>query len=148
MICLPGCGRNRPTPLSSITGPRQKGFTLLDWQEWLGAWVLWGRKGTTLHRSLGWTWVALMTGVAVSGAFIRDYHLPNLYGFTPIHLFVLMVAWQLPRAVVYARSGRIDAHRKAMRGLYQGGCLIAGVLTLLPGRFLGTMLWRQLGLMT
>lgn len=114
----------------------------------LGAWVLWGRKGTTLHRSLGWTWVALMTGVAVSGAFIRDYHLPNLYGFTPIHLFVLMVAWQLPRAVVYARSGRIDAHRKAMRGLYQGGCLIAGVLTLLPGRFLGTMLWRQLGLMT
>ena len=114
----------------------------------LGAWVLWGRKGTTLHRSLGWTWVALMTGVAVSGAFIRDYHLPNLYGFTPIHLFVLMVAWQLPRAVVYARSGRIDAHRKAMRGLYQGGCLIAGVFTLLPGRFLGTMLWRQLGLMT
>lgn len=114
----------------------------------LGAWVLWGRKGTTLHRSLGWAWVALMAGVAVSGAFIRDYHLPNLYGFTPIHLFVVMVAWQLPRAVVYARSGRIDAHRKAMRGLYQGGCLIAGVLTLLPGRFLGTMLWRQLGLMT
>lgn len=114
----------------------------------LGAWVLWGRKGTTQHRSLGWTWVALMAGVAISGAFIRDYHLPNVFGFTPIHLFVVFVAWQLPRAVVYARSGRIDAHRQAMRGLYQGGCLIAGVFTLLPGRFLGTMLWRQLGLMT
>lgn len=113
----------------------------------LGAFVLWGRKGSTLHRSLGWTWVALMAGVAVSGGFIRDYHLPNLFGFTPIHLFVLYVAWQLPRAVLYARRGRVDAHRQAMRGLYQGGCLIAGLFTLLPGRFLGSMLWRQVGLM-
>ena len=114
----------------------------------LGAFVLWGRKGNTAHRRLGWTWVALMAGVAVSGAFIRDYHLPNLFGFTPIHLFVVFVAWQLPRAVLYARRGQLEAHRKAMRGLYQGGCLVAGAFTLLPGRFLGTMLWRQVGLMT
>lgn len=114
----------------------------------LGAVLLWGRKGDATHRRLGWAWVALMAGVAVSGGFIRDYHLPNLFGFTPIHLFVLFVAWQLPRAVLYARRGRIEAHREAMRGLYRGGCLIAGVLTLLPGRFLGTMLWRQVGLMS
>ncbi len=114
----------------------------------LGAVVLRGRKGHTLHRRLGWTWVALMAGVTVSGAFIRDYHLPNLFGFTPIHLFVVFVAWQLPRAVMYARRGQVEGHRKTMRGLYWGGCVVAGVFTLLPGRFLGSMLWRQLGLIT
>ena len=29
-----------------------------------------------------------------------------------------------------------------------GACLLAGVFTLLPGRFLGGLLWRSLGLMT
>ena len=62
----------------------------------LGAVLLWGRKGNTTHRSLGWAWVLLMAGVAASGGFIRDYHLPNIAGFTPIHLFVVLVAWQLP----------------------------------------------------
>ena len=37
MICLPGHGRNRQTLLSSMTGQRQKAFTLRDWQEWLDA---------------------------------------------------------------------------------------------------------------
>lgn len=114
----------------------------------LGAVVLSGRKGNTLHRSLGWTWVVLMAGVTVTGAFIRDYNLPNLFGFTPIHLFVVFVAWQLPRAVMYARRGEIEGHRKTMRGLYMGGCVVAGAFTLLPGRFLGSMLWRQLGVMS
>ncbi len=113
----------------------------------LGGVLLWGRKGDATHRRLGWAWVALMAGVAVTGGFIRDHFLPNIAGFTPIHLLVLFVAWQLPRAVRYARRGQIDAHRQAMRGLYRGGCLIAGALTLLPGRFLGSLLWRQLGLM-
>jgi uncharacterized membrane protein len=35
-----------------------------------------------------------------------------------------------------------------MRGLYIGGCVVAGLFTLLPGRFLGDMLWRHtLGLL-
>jgi uncharacterized membrane protein len=110
----------------------------------LGAFMLRGRKGSPLHRRTGWVWVGLMAGVAVSGAFIRDYTLPNLAGFTPIHLFVGLVAWQLPRAVLHARRGDIAAHRQAMRGLYQGGCLVAGAFTLLPGRFLGSMLWPAL----
>ena len=37
MIYLPGHGRNRQTLLSSMTGQRQKAFTLRDWQEWLDA---------------------------------------------------------------------------------------------------------------
>ncbi|OWU66443.1 hypothetical protein ATO2_18710 [Roseovarius sp. 22II1-1F6A] len=41
MICLPGRVRNRPTPLSSMTGQRQRGFTLRGWHAWLDAWVHW-----------------------------------------------------------------------------------------------------------
>jgi hypothetical protein len=41
MIYLPGHGQNRQTLLSSMTGQRQKAFTLRDWQRWLDAWVRW-----------------------------------------------------------------------------------------------------------
>lgn len=113
----------------------------------LGAVVLWSRKGNTLHRSIGWTWVLLMTGATLSAAFIRDYQLPNVAGLTPIHLFVVLVAWKLPVGVMHARRGQVAAHRQAMRGLYLGGCLLAGVFTLLPGRFLGSLLWPRLALL-
>ena len=70
--------------------------------------------------------------------------MPNIAGFSPIHLLSLFVAVQLPRAVVQARAGRIDAHRRTMRGMYLGGCVVAGAFTLLPGRFLGSQLWPAL----
>lgn len=107
----------------------------------LGAFVLWGRKGDRRHRWMGWTWVALMAGVVLSSAFIRDHHLPNIAGITPIHAFTVYVAWMLPRGVLQARRGDLEAHRQTMRGLYRGGCLAAGALALLPGRFLGRLLW-------
>ena len=37
----------------------------------------------------------------------------------------------------------MQAHRKAMRSLYIGACLLAGLFTLLPGRFLGRLLWQH-----
>jgi uncharacterized membrane protein len=114
----------------------------------LGAVILWRRQGTPSHRWLGWGWVGLMGGAVLSSAFIRDYNLPNIAGITPIHAFTVWVAWKLPQGVWQIRQGRVQAHRQTMRGIYQGGCLIAGVFTLLPGRFLGNWLWGQtLGLM-
>lgn len=106
------------------------------------------RKGTPNHRVLGWAWVVLMAATATAGAFIRDYGMPNLFGFTPIHLFVLLVAWHLPRGVWFIRRGNVAAHQATMRGLFKGACLVAFVFTLLPGRFLGTLLWKHtLGVM-
>jgi uncharacterized membrane protein len=101
-------------------------------------------RGDTGHRAWGWSWVVLMGVTAVTSVFIRDYRMPNLAGFTPIHLFTVLVAIQLPLAVYFAKTGRIEAHRKTMRGLFFGGCVVAGVFTLLPGRFLGHLLWHQL----
>jgi uncharacterized membrane protein len=54
--------------------------------------ALWARKGRTqrprLHRAFGYAWVAFMLLTAVSAFFIRDHRLPNLGGFTFIHLFI------------------------------------------------------------
>lgn len=107
----------------------------------LGLYILYGRKGNTVHRSLGWAWVALMGTAAVSSGFIQGGRLPGLGGFSVIHLLTLFVLWQLPRGILYARQGNVVAHRKTMRGLYIGGCIVAGAFTLLPGRFLGQLLW-------
>lgn len=114
----------------------------------LGVAMLVRRKGTGSHRALGWLWVALMGGAAVSSAFLSGGSLPNLAGFSPIHLLTAFVLVMLPRAILLARRGDIEGHRKTMRGLYFGGCVIAGAFTLMPGRFLGQLLWRHtLGVM-
>jgi uncharacterized membrane protein len=110
----------------------------------LGSVILARRKGTRSHRLLGWTWAALMGSTALASAFIRDYQLPNIAGFTPIHAFTLLVAVQLPRGLWLIRRGRVAAHRKTMRSLFIGACVLAGLFTLLPGRFLGTLLWKNL----
>jgi uncharacterized membrane protein len=107
----------------------------------LGIVMLSRRKGTTSHRWLGWIWVVLMGSTALASAFIRDYRLPNLYGYTPIHGFTLSVAVLLPLAICYIRRGNVRGHRKTMTGLYVGACIVAGLFTLLPGRFLGSLLW-------
>ncbi len=109
----------------------------------IGLVVMLRRKGTFSHRVLGWTWVALIASTAVASAFIRDYGMPNLAGFTPIHGFTVLVAVMLPRGIWYIRRGNVAAHRQTMRGLFGGACVIAGVFTLLPGRFLGGLLWKQ-----
>jgi uncharacterized membrane protein len=112
----------------------------------IGTVVMLRRKGTASHRAWGWAWVVLMGSTAVASAFIRDFHLPNIAGFTPIHAFTVLVAINLPRGIWFIRQGNVAAHRQAMRGIYIGGCLVAGLFTLLPGRFLGRLLWPALGL--
>jgi uncharacterized membrane protein len=110
----------------------------------LGAVLLSRRKGNAGHRSLGWAWVALMATAALTTVFIRDYKLPNIAGYTPIHLLSVYVAIALPLAVRHARRGNIRAHRLYMKFMYAGGCVVAGLFTLLPNRYLGGLLWRDL----
>jgi uncharacterized membrane protein len=114
----------------------------------LGIVIMTRRKGNGSHKLLGWLWVILMGSTAVASGFIRDYHLPNLWGFTPIHGFTLLVAVGLPRGIWYIRRGNVMGHKKQMQGMFTGACVLAFVFTLLPGRFLGNLLWKQaLGLM-
>lgn len=114
----------------------------------VGAIVLARRKGTRSHKALGWSWVVLMGSTAIASAFIRDYGMVNLAGITPIHAFTLLTAVALPRGIWHIRHGNVMAHRSSMRSLYIGACVLAGVFTFLPGRFLGNLLWKHtLGVM-
>ena len=103
----------------------------------LGVAILTRRKGTFSHRTLGWTWVALMTIAAASSVFIRDYRMPNVAGYTPVHLLTVTVALLLPLAIWRIRRGNVTGHRRMMTGLYIGGCIVAGLFALAPARFLG-----------
>lgn len=95
------------------------------------------QKGTSSHRAIGWTWVALMTVVAVSSLWI-----PAFLEFTWIHVFTLLTAIVLPLGIWRIRHGDVAAHARSMRNLYIGGLVIAGAFTLVPGRLLGNLLWK------
>jgi uncharacterized membrane protein len=118
----------------------------------LGPVALWARRGHTqrprLHRAAGYAWVTLMLATAISAMFIRDFRLPNIAGYTPIHLFVPYTLGGLFLAFRHLLRGNIVGHRKTMLQLYLGACLITGAFTLLPSRFLGQLVWGQwLGLL-
>ncbi|MDC2857291.1 MULTISPECIES: DUF2306 domain-containing protein [Delftia] len=99
-----------------------------------------------LHRAAGHAFVTLMVCAAVSACFIRDYRLPNWGGYTPVHLLVPLTFAGLGRSFWHLYHGNIAGHRKIMRSVYIGACVVAGLFTLLPGRYLGDLLWQRLGL--
>lgn len=113
--------------------------------------ALWARRAghahPRLHRAFGYAWVTLMIATAVSAFFIRDRKLPNLDGFTAIHLLIPVTLGVL--AYAFWKLGRHDfaGHRRAMQGLYVLACIVTGFFTLLPQRYLGQLLWTQLGLL-
>jgi uncharacterized membrane protein len=110
----------------------------------IGPVALWARKGglqrPQLHRAFGYAWIAFMLATALTAVFIRDFRLPNVNGYTPIHLLVPFVVLSLFRAFRRLAQHDIAGHRRIMQRLYVSGCLVAGLLTLLPSRQLGRLL--------
>ena len=118
----------------------------------IGPVALWARMGRSkrpmLHRAFGYAWVTLMLVTAVSAVFIRDFDLPNIAGYTPIHLLVPFTLANLALAFRYLVHKNTTGHRITMQSLYVGACVIAGAFTLLPSRYLGQLIWGQwLGLL-
>lgn len=115
--------------------------------------ALWARRSGAqrpkLHRAFGYGWVTLMLVAATSAIFIRDFRLPNINGFTPIHLLIPVVYGMLLLAFWFLARGNSNGHRKTMLGLYIGACGVAGAFTLLPGRYLGNLVFGHwLGLIS
>ena len=91
-------------------------------------------KGTRLHRLMGWTWVVLMTLIALSSFFI---HTICTFGdFIWIHLLSILTLGALPFAAHDARQHRVRDHAKAMKDLYIGALVIAGAFKFSPGRIM------------
>jgi uncharacterized membrane protein len=109
--------------------------------------ALWARQGRQqhprLHRAFGHAFVTLMVVTAISALFIRDFRLPNIAGYTPIHVLVPISLLSLVGSFVKLARGDIAGHRSIMRKLYFGACLVAGAFTLLPGRYLGNLVWGR-----
>jgi uncharacterized membrane protein len=108
----------------------------------LGPFALLARKGSRLHRGFGYAWVTLMLGAAASSVFIRDFGLPNLAGYTPIHILTVVTFFFIARGLWLVARRRIAQHRVTMWAVYLG-CVSAGAFALLPSRFLGDWVWRQ-----
>ena len=113
----------------------------------LGPFALWARMGSMqrpwLHRAAGYAYVTFMLLAAFTSLFIRDFKLPNLHGFTWIHLLVpvtLTSLWVAFRAI--ARKDFVT-HRITMQILYVSACVIAGGFTLLHSRYLGNLIWQE-----
>ena len=91
-------------------------------------------KGTTQHRALGYTWVALMLIVAISSFWIHDL---RVWGpWSPIHLLSIFTLVMLPLGVYYARRHSVVRHKSTMISIFAGALIIAGVFTLAPGRIM------------
>lgn len=104
----------------------------------IGIVLLAGVKGDRLHRLLGWTWVVAMGATAISSFFI---HRINPGGLSLIHLLSGWTVIGLPMAVWAARRHRVQQHRRAMKGMFVGGLVVAGLLTFLPGRLMWAMVF-------
>jgi uncharacterized membrane protein len=113
----------------------------------VGPVALWARKGARqhpkLHRAFGYAWVTLMVVTAVSALFIRDLALPNIAGYSWIHLLVPVVLVGLFGAFWMLARGNVRGHRLIMQRLYFGACIVAGGFTLLPNRYLGQLVLGQ-----
>jgi uncharacterized membrane protein len=107
----------------------------------IGPVALWARLGAMqrprLHRAFGYAWVTLMIVAALSAIFIHDTSIPNIAGYTPIHLLIPFVLFNFYSAFRALAQGRIARHRRFMQGTYFGACVGAGLFTLIPGRYLG-----------
>ncbi len=108
----------------------------------LGPLALWLPKRTPGHRAGGYAWVLTMLGAAVSSLFIRDFKLPNLAGYTPIHLVTVATFIGVGLGLWHISRRNVVRHRRVMQITY-GAVLAAGAFALLPQRFLGTLLWQQ-----
>jgi uncharacterized membrane protein len=97
-----------------------------------------GRKGSSVHKTLGWVWIGLIAITAGTSIFMRNL---NDGGFSMTHGFTALAALGVPAAVIAIRRGDVLLHRNFMIAVYVGGLLIAGAFTLTPGRLLHDVLF-------
>ena len=96
------------------------------------------RRGSPLHKVLGWTWVSGMCGVAISSFWVHEIRLAG--PFSPIHLLSVVAVTTIIWAIIAIRRRNVAQHRRAMLWLVWGALTGAGVFTLLPGRIMHDVL--------
>ena len=108
----------------------------------VGPVALWLRKGSRWHRAVGYGWITLMAAAALSSAFIRDFKLPNFFGYTVIHSLTVATFLGIGLGIWHISRRNVQRHRRVMQMTY-GAALLAGAFALLPERYLGGLLWHH-----
>ncbi len=108
----------------------------------MGPIALWLRKGSRWHRAVGYGWITLMAAAAVSSIFIRDFRLPNLFGYTAIHALTIATFFGIGLGIWHISRRNVARHRRVMQLTY-GAALLAGAFALLPDRYLGGLVWSH-----
>jgi uncharacterized membrane protein len=109
----------------------------------LGTWQIFvSRRGTTLHRVIGYTYLTLMSVTALSTLWIHRL-MPDkpFWGFSPIHLLIPLVFYGVYGALRGAWTHRIQLHRRAMIILYATAIVVTGLFTLVPGRIMNAVVF-------
>lgn len=101
----------------------------------LGGSVLFRRKGTFAHRTLGRVWAGSMYFIALGSFWIQsDGHLSWIHALSTGMIITLTVSiWAI-------RTGRTKAHRISMQCAYVSLCVTAA-FTLLPYRLMGQLVF-------
>ena len=100
--------------------------------------ILWMRRGTRLHRPLGYAWVTALGLTAIDSFALR---FSKDGGFSVIHILSVVVLVLLPLLVITARRHDHRRHRRVVRGLVIGALLTAGFFTFPFHRLLGGWLF-------
>ncbi len=108
----------------------------------IGTLLIFMRKGTPLHKSLGRVYLCLMGITAAISLTMPARVGPQFLGhFGFIHLLSLLVLYTVIQGYLAAKRGDIRTHRRSMTGMYIGGIVLAGLFTLMPGRMLHQVLF-------
>lgn len=125
------------TPLLTASASIQIHLALALLALGLGTTVIFLKKGTPKHKTIGMIWSAVMYGTALSSFAVTSL-LPG--HFSPIHILSLVTLATLPLAILARRRGDIKGHARIMLANY-AGLVIAGMFTLIPGRLLGQVVF-------
>lgn len=108
----------------------------------IGTYIIIAKKGTKSHKVLGRTYMILMMTTAVITLFMESTFGFSLLGhFGPIHIFSVTVLIGCPRSYFAIKAGRVKEHAIGMITMYVGALVVAGAFTLMPGRFLGDLIF-------
>jgi uncharacterized membrane protein len=97
------------------------------------------RKGTQIHRVMGYVWVTTMLVISVTSFFIHNIR--SIGPFSLIHLLSILTIYSSVAAVMHARAGRIRAHRLNVIVLFCAALIGAGVFAFVPPRIMGQVVF-------
>jgi len=103
----------------------------------IGTWQIFvSRKGARPHRALGYVFLGLITVAAISAVFIHQLMPKAPFGFSPIHLLVIVTLFGVVGALRGAWTHNVRLHSRSMIAVYVGGLVIAGAFAFTPGRIM------------